>query len=406
MRIIKICLIACLVFSFSIKIYAGEHGDRNKQLIKERKRLGNIEKRIKKEIKEIKKAAGKERELLQELAEIDAVLAKQRDAAGKAEKKLIELKKTISLIKNRIKRLQKEKRKRKQGLKKRLTALYKLGNIGPVNLLFSSTSHFELEKRYVFIKLVIERDALAIEEYLSGIDDLNDSYKAIDAKRSEARTVHLKLAAQKVKTQRQLNKKKKLIASIARSKTLHEKKLAELKTSSLRLEKLLVRLEDSLNSSDYVPYGGGSFSALKGHLGMPFNAEVTAFFGKSKDIDFNTYIVRKGIDIAAPWGSEVVAIYDGKVIYADNFKGYGNIVIIDHGEGYYTLSANLSKILKGKDEELSAGSLIALSGDTGSLVGPRLYFEIRYKGKPVDPLDWLKLPPKNIAKKRSSGRNR
>jgi septal ring factor EnvC (AmiA/AmiB activator) len=322
MRVISVCLIACLAFffSFSIEIYAGEYGAANKQLIKERKRLGNIEERIKKEKKEIKKDAGKERELLQELAVIDAVLAKRRDAVRKAEKKLAELKKRISFIKNRIKILQKEKRKRKQGLKKRLTALYKIGNTGPVNMMFSSTSHYELEKRYVLISSVIERDALAIEKYLSGIDDLNDSYKVLDAKRSEAKAVRLKLAAQKEKTQRQLNKKKRLIASIARSRALHEKKLAELKSSSLRLEKLLVRLEDSLNSSDYVPYVNGGFSALKGQLDMPFDAEVTAFFGKNKDKDFNTYIVRKGIDIAAPWGSEVVAIYDGKVNYADSFK--------------------------------------------------------------------------------------
>jgi septal ring factor EnvC (AmiA/AmiB activator) len=66
----------------------------------------------------------------------------------------------------------------------------------------------------------------------------------------------------------------------------------------------------------------------------------------------------------------------------------------------------LARILKENGDKVSTGSLIALSGETGSLVGPRLYFEIRYKGKPVDPLDWLKLPSKSIAKKRSSGRNR
>lgn len=252
---------------------------------------------------------------------------------------------------------------------------------------------------------VIEKDALAIEKYISGINDLNDSYIEIDARRSEARDARLKLAEQKEKAQRQFNEKKRLIASIARSKALHEKKLAQLKAASARLEGLLSKLEDSLSVSGYIPYGEGRFSDLKGRLDLPFEGEVTAFFGKSKDLVFNTDIIRKGIDIAAPLGSEVATIHDGKVVYAGSFKGYGNIVIIDHGESYYTLSANLSKILKQKGEVVSAGSVVALSGDTGSLTGPRLYFEIRYKGKPVDPLDWLNVSPKT-AKKRSSGRNR
>lgn len=406
MRLLGLFLISCLFLSFTAEIYAGERGATNKQLIEKRKKLENIQKSIKEEKREIKKASTKERDLLEELEAIDALLQVRRNEVIKAERELAGLKKRIETVKKRIQELETEKKERKGGLKKRLRALYKLGNIGPVNLLFSSASLLELEKRYTFMQSVIEKDALAIEKYLSSIDNLNDSYIAIDSKRSEARAVSLKLAAQKEKVQRQFNKKKKLIASIARSKNLHEKRLAQLKASSVRLESLLAKLEESFSASRYIPYGGGSFSALKGRLDLPFNGEITAFFGKSKDLDFNTDIIRKGIDIAAPWGSEVAAIFDGKVIYAGSFKGYGNIVIIDHGEEYYTLSANLSKILKQKGEELSAGSVVALSGDTGSLTGARLYFEIRHKGKPVDPLDWLRVPSKKISKKGSSRRNR
>lgn len=405
MSFVRLFFISFLLFSCPAEIYAGERGATNERLIKERKKLEDIKKSIKEEKREIKKASTKERDLLEELDVIDALLQARRSEVIKAEKELAGLKKRIETVKKRIQELEEEKKERKGGLKKRLKGLYKLGNIGPVNLLFSSASFLELEKRYLFMQSVIGKDALAIEKYLSAIDDLNDSYIAIDTKRSEANALRLKLAAKKEKVQRQFNKKKKLIASIARSKNLHEKKLAQLKASSVRLESLLSKLEDSLSASGYIPYGGGSFSALKGRLDLPVNGEVTAFFGKSKDLNFNTDIIRKGIDIAAPLGSEVAAIYDGKVIYAGSFKGYGNIVIIDHGERYYTLSANLSKILKQKGEEISAGSVVALSGDTGSLTGPRLYFEIRYKGKPVDPLDWLKVSPK-IAKKRSSGRNK
>lgn len=250
MGLIRLFFISFFLLSSSAEIYAGELGTTNKRLIKERKKLENIQKNIKEEKREIRKASTKERDLLEELAVIDALLQRRRSEVVKAERELAGLKKRIETVKKRIKKLQEEKKDRKGGLKKRLTALYKLGNIGPVNLLFSSASHLELEKRYIFMQSVIGKDAIAIEKYLSGINDLNNSFIVIDAKRSEAKAVRLKLAAQKEKTQRQLNKKKKLIASIARSKTLHKKKLAELKASSVRLENLLVRLEDSLNISD------------------------------------------------------------------------------------------------------------------------------------------------------------
>ena len=405
MRLLRLLFISLLLLSFTAEIHAIEPGTANKRLIKEREKLEAIKESIIEEKREIKRADNKERDLLEELEVIDALLQERRSEVLAAEKELAGIKKRIETVKRRIQELEKKNNERKGGLKKRLRALYKLGNVGPVNLLFSSRSLLELEKRYLFVQAVIKKDALAIERYLSGIDDLNKGFIEIDAERREARAVSLRLAAEKEKVQREFNKKKRLSDSIAKSRALHERKLVQLKGSSLRLEGLIESIEETLRASAYTPYGGGSFSALKGRLDLPYNGDITAFFGKGKDPDFNTDIIRKGIDIAAPWGSEVTAIFGGRVIYAGSFKGYGNIVIIDHGEGYYSLYANLSKILKGKGEELNKGSIVALSGDTGSLTGPRLYFEIRYNGKPVDPLDWLKTPSK-IAKKRSSWRNR
>ena len=101
-------------------------------------------------------------------------------------------------------------------------------------------------------------------------------------------------------------------------------------------------------------------------------------------------IFQKGIEISAKQGKEIKAIYGGKVLYADWFKGYGNIVIIDHGDSYYSLSAHLSKILKRTGDRVEAGEVIALAGDTGSLKGPCLYFELRHHGKPLNPLHWLR----------------
>ena len=99
----------------------------------------------------------------------------------------------------------------------------------------------------------------------------------------------------------------------------------------------------------------------------------------------------RGIIIEAPKDSPVRAVFSGRVIYSGWFEGYGNIIILDHGDKYYTVSGHASKVLKRVNERVVEGEVIALVGDTDSIRGPRLYFEIRYRGKTQDPREWLSI---------------
>lgn len=116
---------------------------------------------------------------------------------------------------------------------------------------------------------------------------------------------------------------------------------------------------------------------------------IISSFGKSQNKELHTTTFHKGIEIAAPAGTEIKAIYPGRVLYADWLKGYGKIIIIDHGEGYYTLSAHTSELFKKVGDEVKAGETVALVGDTNSFKGSCLYFEIRHHGNPQNPLEWL-----------------
>jgi murein hydrolase activator len=99
--------------------------------------------------------------------------------------------------------------------------------------------------------------------------------------------------------------------------------------------------------------------------------------------------VQNGVDIEAPSGAPVRAVAPGRVVHAGWFKGYGNLVIVDHGDGYHTLVAHLTAMQTAMGEEVDAGDVLGTVGDSGSLKGPYLYFEIREKGRPVDPRPWL-----------------
>ncbi len=151
----------------------------------------------------------------------------------------------------------------------------------------------------------------------------------------------------------------------------------------------LKELQEKAKEKTFVPSASG-FGGLRGKLPFPVRGRILSTFGKNENPKFNTFTVQKGIEIEASLGAGIRAVHDGRVLYSDWFKGYGKILIIDHGEGYYTLSGHASALLKAVGEEVRTGDVVALVGDTGSLKGPCLYFEIRQRGRPLDPMEWLK----------------
>ena len=130
-------------------------------------------------------------------------------------------------------------------------------------------------------------------------------------------------------------------------------------------------------------------SADRNRFPWPVNGSVLTRFGSQRHPQFGTTVFRRGIDIEARTGDEVRAVHDGQVVYADWYKGYGRLVIVDHGEGLYTLYGNLSQLEVGGGDRVTRGKVVGLAGDTGSLKGSKLYFEIRRNGEAEDPLLWL-----------------
>lgn len=131
------------------------------------------------------------------------------------------------------------------------------------------------------------------------------------------------------------------------------------------------------------------FSSRQGTLKLPVRGEITAAFGPKTHVPSGEILYNGGIIITAPKGEKVRAVHDGVVMFADWFKEYGKVMIIDHGEHYYSLIAHADQFLKKVGERVKEGEVIATVGDTGSMDVAKLYFEIRHHGKPVDPMEWL-----------------
>ncbi|KUK66475.1 MAG: Peptidase M23, partial [Parcubacteria bacterium 34_609] len=127
----------------------------------------------------------------------------------------------------------------------------------------------------------------------------------------------------------------------------------------------------------------------KGIFQLPLKGSVISNYGQQKQPDLNAYVFNSGIDISAPMGEPVRAASFGTVIYIGNVKGYGDIIILDHGGNVVTLYAHLAKVMVKLNEQVSKGQIIGQVGTSGGVPTPRLHFEVRVEGKPVNPFDWL-----------------
>src|SRR5262249_49482845 len=134
---------------------------------------------------------------------------------------------------------------------------------------------------------------------------------------------------------------------------------------------------------------GPPFPALRGHLPDPVHGALLGRYGRVLAPDARTATFRKGIAWEAPPGTPVYAVAAGRVRYAGRFQGYGNVVILDHGSDHFTVSAHLDRIDVRLGDAVAAGTPIGAVGETGSLEGPQLYFEIRKGGEALGPAEWL-----------------
>ncbi|MBI3326633.1 MAG: peptidoglycan DD-metalloendopeptidase family protein, partial [Nitrospinae bacterium] len=133
----------------------------------------------------------------------------------------------------------------------------------------------------------------------------------------------------------------------------------------------------------------GVFARLRGKLSWPLDGKLIVSYGKTKHPVFHTYTFNKGIGISAPHGSDFRVVEAGEVLHADWFKGYGNLLIVDHGDSYYSLYAHAAELLVQVGDRVKRQQKVGRTGESGSLQVPALYFEIRHHGKPENPLEWL-----------------
>jgi septal ring factor EnvC (AmiA/AmiB activator) len=296
-------------------------------------------------------------------------------------------KERVDELTKEVAKLEAKMQSRKHDLRTRLLRLYKWTPFYKLEILFSSKSLPEILSSSYYLQILAQDDQKAFFEFRSDwkrylVDKKlrEELIAALEQRREEKRTELGELNKDR-------KKKKNILNKVAKQEKEKRKLEKELKSAQRKLEELIVEIEKKRAKARR---GTHYLENNRGTIPWPCRGEVVTEFGNIIHPKYNTKTKNNGIDISASYGDNVYAIASGKVVYADRFMGYGNLVLIDHLGGYYSLYGHLAEILVDIGREVGEGRIIGRIGESGSLSGPMLHFELRKDGKPVDPLAYLK----------------
>ena len=371
---------------------------RDDPLQAEQRKLQQTQKQLKEERERAAAARARETSLLAELEEIERRLAaKQRDVA-RLEARIRKAQNDVQMLRGEISRLERQRAGQMNALARRLRVMYRVqAQGGALPVILSGEDPVTRAVAVRHLASLAALDARLIQEYRVTSDRLADRKGKEEAQQLELAGLHEDAKREQAEVDREVAKRRVILAKVRDERAYHERMVGELTEASHRLEAFIRELQAKQRKLARIPPPKGGieapaigFGALKGRLPWPTEGKIVTGFGAQVHPRFGTRTFRNGVDIEAAVGREVLAVHGGHVIYTGWFKGYGNLIIVDHGNEYYTLYAHIADIEAKEGDDVRQGQRIGTVGDTGSLAGPRLYFEVRYQGRPQDPEQWLR----------------
>jgi septal ring factor EnvC (AmiA/AmiB activator) len=293
----------------------------------------------------------------------------------------------LSSIKKQIPPLKAKLSKGKKSVERILVTTYKFGKFSFLQFMLQAKDVGTLISENKNLTLLAQYQEKIITDYLEALNQLKQTEEKLEGKRREisrliriARKKRQDLTAQETKS-------RALIRETKENRKVHLQTIEELNE---RAEQLQVLIKGLLEEKISFPFPLVPLWEKKGNLSWPIEGKVITSFGLQKHPKFKTVTVNNGIDISPDKNETVIkAIHAGKVVYCDYLRGYGDLIIIDHGMTYHSLYGHCADFLVKKGDIVKAGQSIAEVGDIGSLKGITLHFEIREKTKPRNPLHWL-----------------
>jgi septal ring factor EnvC (AmiA/AmiB activator) len=337
----------------------------------------------------------------------DALRESER-AISDANRSLRDLAQQSRDVKQRLAGLRAASRDNESTLKTRQAQLAKLlyqqylgGRSDPLKLLLNHENPNEIARQMHYFSYISRAHAALIASLRSHLARLRELAQEVEQQLAELTAITARQAVEKRRLEQEKRARGKVLAGIAHDIQQQKRKIGTLKRDENRLTKLVEQLGRIIARTPSRPSpvprlknerlpdstgDGTPFQQLKGKLHLPVRGELGNRFGSPRS---DSGLNWKGLFIAARPGEEVHAIAAGRVVFADWLRGFGNLLIIDHGDSYMSLYGNNETLYKQVGDTIRGGETIAAVGNSGGNTDSGLYFEIRYQGKPFDPLTWV-----------------
>lgn len=378
-RMLSCLLLVLLILPLS-KTYAADELDAS------RERLDKLQKQIRTTLEGLRNKQSESGALSDDLERLNAEVRRIERLERKSQQQLTELKAQLKAKRRALEEIDALGELTEQKIRGRLVVLYKTGEVGLIRaLLTDSESPRDIAEKYAFLSRMVRHDRDLLNQYRVQMQEHRKALEDLELMEKKQSAVVLRRSREQETLQKARRSKKILLAEVKQDAASLEKMLQELRAKAARLNELVKKLE----TEGVQPYTGNlaGLPAQKGRLLWPVPGKLRVGFGTSRHGELGTLIESHGFDIEAAAGTPVNAAASGKVIFANSLRGYGKLIIVDHGSKYYTLYAHMARFTKQVGDPVAAAEVIAYSGYEGR---DAVYFEIRQGGKPLDPGDWLK----------------
>jgi murein DD-endopeptidase MepM/ murein hydrolase activator NlpD len=346
----------------------------------EQEKLQVIRKELKESQEKLKQTKEQQQQVLGKLVVITQELRLANRKLNRAKDKIQENVSKIGELTVELRNTEEDLRQKSDVLRDRIREAYKNGGISSLDLLLASHSMSDFMNRFYYFEKVIERDTHLIQGVRKDLQETKTQRRVLSDRTQEIRELAQVIAEQKQKVTEQAAEKKKALEELKARRAEYENKIAELEKSSRELEVLIQKKMAERSRAGIKAHGSG-------RMIWPLQGRITSSYGAYRRYmrgHFHT-----GIDIAAPYGTPIMAADSGEIIFAGWWDGYGKAIVIDHGRGIATVYGHMSRLYATVGTTVAKGQTIGLEGSTGYSTGPHVHFEVRRNGTPVNPNPFL-----------------
>ena len=369
-------LSAALVLVFAVLAVAPVLAD---ELEEKQQQLNSVQQQIEAQQRKAELARRKEQTIAEQLRAIQQELDTAEDEYETVNDQLENTEQHIKANVELSNRLTKKLEVQTKTLHRRIRDIYKNGQVNYLDVLLGAKDFNDFVGRMDILKKILAYDNALIQGTKADRETLRKAKEQLEADRAKIVELRKLAAAKREQVAERRQERRGVLNAATYERETAERAYRELIETSRQIEQMIKRIQS----------GEKNIGGSTGTMTWPAEGEITSPFGWRVHPIFGTQRLHTGIDIGADYGDAIRAADGGVVIHADWMGGYGNAVIIDHGNGISTLYAHNSQLLVDEGQTVAKGQTVARFGSTGYSTGPHLHFEVRQNGSPVNPLNYL-----------------